>query len=220
MTRRDVSRTRVPGRWGTGRRQDGKETPPALRLRGEGEGRAGVGAMDSNPGPEEPQVEVLYKNYVPPARDAIHLPKHVLYLLIATLIVLTVLYAITGHLIKDLIHDLAGGQHAAQPEEAKSTLWETRDKFSTDWCPEITPELEELVREEEIKVVMEGRENMPAIWVIPDAREPRPARAVKLSTATSDSYPATGGRSRAGGTDGLRWLTFPDAVAQPAPDSS
>ncbi|KAK4819264.1 hypothetical protein QYF61_000475 [Mycteria americana] len=47
----------------------------------------------------------LYKEYKPPPRDAIPLPKAVLYLLMAALVVVAVAYAIVGHLIKDLIHD-------------------------------------------------------------------------------------------------------------------
>lgn len=50
----------------------------------------------------------LYKEYKPPPRDAIPLPKAVLYLLMAALVVVAVAYAIVGHLIKDLIHDLIG----------------------------------------------------------------------------------------------------------------
>lgn len=50
----------------------------------------------------------LYKEYKPPPRDAIPLPKAVLYLLMAALVVVAVAYAIVGHLIKDLIHDFIG----------------------------------------------------------------------------------------------------------------
>lgn len=51
---------------------------------------------------------VFFESYVPPSRDAVHLPTYVLYLLMAVFILLSVLYAIIGHLIKDLIHDFAG----------------------------------------------------------------------------------------------------------------
>ncbi|XP_072918495.1 uncharacterized protein [Hemitrygon akajei] len=50
--------------------------------------------------------ELLYKQYKPPPREAIPLPKAVLYLLMAALVVVAVAYAIVGHLIKDLVHDL------------------------------------------------------------------------------------------------------------------
>lgn len=49
----------------------------------------------------------LYKEYKP-SPSAIPLPKAVLYLLMAALVVVAVAYAIVGHLIKDLVHDLIG----------------------------------------------------------------------------------------------------------------
>lgn len=57
---------------------------------------------------KEADGTVLFESYIPPSRDAIHLPTYALYLLIAVFILLGVLYAIIGHLIKDLIHDFAG----------------------------------------------------------------------------------------------------------------
>ena len=51
---------------------------------------------------------VLFESYVPPSRDAVHLPTYVIYLIIAVFVVLGVLYAIIGHLITDLLHDFAG----------------------------------------------------------------------------------------------------------------
>lgn len=53
-------------------------------------------------------VEPLYKEYKPPSRDLIQLPKSVLYLLVAGLVVVAVAYAIVGHLIKDLMLDITG----------------------------------------------------------------------------------------------------------------
>lgn len=49
----------------------------------------------------------LYKQYRPPVKDLIPLPKAVLYLLMAALVVVGVAYAIVGHLIKDLAIDIA-----------------------------------------------------------------------------------------------------------------
>lgn len=54
--------------------------------------------------PEEP----LYVQYKPPPRDFIQLPKPVLYLAVAAVVVIAVAYAIVGHLIKDLALDIAG----------------------------------------------------------------------------------------------------------------
>ncbi|CAK6962918.1 hypothetical protein INR49_023027 [Scomber scombrus] len=52
------------------------------------------------------EVEPLYKEYKPPPRDLIQLPKSVIYLLMAALVVVAVAYAIVGHLIKDLMLDI------------------------------------------------------------------------------------------------------------------
>ncbi|KAM8879165.1 uncharacterized protein AB9W97_014669 isoform 1-T1 [Spinachia spinachia] len=51
-------------------------------------------------------TEPLYKEYKPPPRDVIQLPKSILYLLVAALVVVAVAYAIVGHLIKDLMLDI------------------------------------------------------------------------------------------------------------------
>ncbi|TRY92294.1 hypothetical protein DNTS_029769 [Danionella cerebrum] len=48
----------------------------------------------------------LYRDYKPPARDLIQLPRVLLYLMMATVVVIAVAYAIVGHLIKDLAHDI------------------------------------------------------------------------------------------------------------------
>lgn len=50
----------------------------------------------------------FYKQYKPVVKDLIPLPKAVLYLLMAALVVVGVAYAIVGHLIKDLAIDIAG----------------------------------------------------------------------------------------------------------------
>lgn len=52
--------------------------------------------------------DALYNDYTPPQRELIPLPKAVLYLLMAALVVVAVAYAIVGHIIKDLAHDFAG----------------------------------------------------------------------------------------------------------------
>ena len=54
--------------------------------------------------------EPLYQEYKPPSRDIIQLPKSVIYLLVAALVVVAVAYAIVGHLIKDLMLDITGTQ--------------------------------------------------------------------------------------------------------------
>ncbi|KAI3360182.1 hypothetical protein L3Q82_014497 [Scortum barcoo] len=49
----------------------------------------------------------LYKQYKPQVKELIPLPKAVVYLLMAALVVVGVAYAIVGHLIKDLAIDIA-----------------------------------------------------------------------------------------------------------------
>lgn len=58
----------------------------------------------------------LYSEYKPPVRDLIPLPKAVLYLLMAALVVVGVAYAIVGHLIKDLAHDFVDWLLGPQPD--------------------------------------------------------------------------------------------------------
>ncbi|XP_051554658.1 uncharacterized protein LOC127441366 [Myxocyprinus asiaticus] len=126
--------------------------------------------------PPSGENDVFFKTYVPPARDDIHLPIHIFYIILASIVIVATIYAIIGHLIKDLVHDLADYLFGEQPEEVQIHLCETRDKFMVDWCPETSPELEELARAEEIRVVMEGGKYTPAIWIISDGIEPRPPR--------------------------------------------
>lgn len=57
---------------------------------------------------QEEQEEAYFVDYVPPARDAINLPPNVIYVLVGLVLVIIATYAIVGHLIKDLMHDLAG----------------------------------------------------------------------------------------------------------------
>uniref|UniRef100_A0A3B3ZAW0 Uncharacterized protein n=1 Tax=Periophthalmus magnuspinnatus TaxID=409849 RepID=A0A3B3ZAW0_9GOBI len=63
--------------------------------------------------------EPLYKQYRPVAKDLVPLPKAVLYLLMAALVVVGVAYAIVGHLIKDLAIDIACvlGPHGDEDKE-------------------------------------------------------------------------------------------------------
>lgn len=53
-------------------------------------------------------MQPVYEQYKPPPRDIIQLPKSILYLLMAALVIVAVAYAIVGHLIKDLMLDITG----------------------------------------------------------------------------------------------------------------
>lgn len=50
----------------------------------------------------------LYTDYRTPPKESIPLPKAVLYLVMAALVVVAVAYAIVGHLVKDLVHEFVG----------------------------------------------------------------------------------------------------------------
>lgn len=54
------------------------------------------------------EEEAYFVDYIPPARDAITLPRNVVYVLVGVVLIIVATYAIVGHLIKDLMHDLAG----------------------------------------------------------------------------------------------------------------
>ncbi|XP_059383068.1 uncharacterized protein LOC132117779 [Carassius carassius] len=51
------------------------------------------------------ESDLQYTDYRTPPRDSIQLPKAVLYLVMAALVVVAVAYAIVGHLVKDLVHE-------------------------------------------------------------------------------------------------------------------
>ncbi|XP_055463753.1 small integral membrane protein 44 [Psammomys obesus] len=59
----------------------------------------------------------MYEEYRPPPLDAIRLPRYAMYLLMAAILVVAVAYAIVGHLIKDLAHDLADWAFGPKPDQ-------------------------------------------------------------------------------------------------------
>lgn len=67
-----------------------------------------AGSVDEREAEDWSPAPPMYEEYRPPALDAIRLPRYALYLLMAGILVVAVAYAIVGHLIKDLAHDLAG----------------------------------------------------------------------------------------------------------------
>lgn len=68
-----------------------------------------TGLFDGQAYPHSGSTEdPLYKQYKPAVKELIPLPKGVLYLIMAALVVVGVAYAIVGHLIKDLAIDIAG----------------------------------------------------------------------------------------------------------------
>ncbi|KAM9720136.1 uncharacterized protein ACNS7B_020702 isoform 1-T1 [Menidia menidia] len=63
------------------------------------------------------EAEAYFVDYIPPARDAITLPRSVVYVLVGVVLVVVATYAIVSHLIKDLMHDLADWIFGPKPVE-------------------------------------------------------------------------------------------------------
>nr|XP_055043978.1 uncharacterized protein LOC129430626 isoform X1 [Misgurnus anguillicaudatus]XP_055043979.1 uncharacterized protein LOC129430626 isoform X1 [Misgurnus anguillicaudatus] len=61
-----------------------------------------------------------YTDYRTPARDSIQLPKAVLYLVMAALVVVAVAYAIVGHLVKDLVHEFVEWMFGPRSNDRRS----------------------------------------------------------------------------------------------------
>ncbi|XP_056678371.1 small integral membrane protein 44 [Monodelphis domestica] len=116
----------------------------------------------------------LFEDYRPPALDAVRLPKYVLYLLLAALIVVAVAYAIVGHLIKDLMHDLADWAFGPKPDQPESPRELPKDLEGED-LEELDLELALTWRGEELTVSLEEapaevlEDRRPPCW------PPRPA---------------------------------------------
>lgn len=71
--------------------------------------------------PRRREEEAYFVDYIPPARDAITLPRNVVYILVGVVLVIVATYAIVGHLIKDLMHDLAGNPRLVSSPSHHST---------------------------------------------------------------------------------------------------
>lgn len=68
------------------------------------------------------EEEAYFVDYIPPARDAIPLPRSVVYVLVGVVLVVVATYAIVGHLITDLMHDLAGNHSRNIPNSCPLLL--------------------------------------------------------------------------------------------------
>ncbi|KAK2835059.1 hypothetical protein Q5P01_015543 [Channa striata] len=55
------------------------------------------------------ESDLLFTDNRTPSRGSMPLPKAVLYLVMAALVVVAVAYAIVGHLVKDVVNDFVGG---------------------------------------------------------------------------------------------------------------
>ncbi|XP_034036696.1 uncharacterized protein LOC117519463 [Thalassophryne amazonica] len=65
------------------------------------------------------ESDLLFRDYQTPGQDPIPLPKAVLYLVMAALVMVAVAYAIVGHLVKDVLNDFVGGGSSVVTEGAR-----------------------------------------------------------------------------------------------------
>lgn len=72
-----------------------------------------------------------------------------------------------------------------QPVEQQEFPWERREKFQADWMPEAMPDLEDMVTDKEILQLMEGTEDLPAIWVISDGLQPSATSSIQIDVSDS-----------------------------------
>ncbi|XP_012584873.1 PREDICTED: small integral membrane protein 24 [Condylura cristata] len=115
---------------------------------------AAMPVLVAEEGPEGWRPAPLYEEYRPPPLDSVRLPRYALYLLLAALLVVAVAYAIVGHLIKDLAHDLAD--------------WAFGPKLDQGDAPrELRPSLEGEDLEEldfELALAWQGDEDSSTAW--------------------------------------------------------
>ncbi|XP_053436291.1 small integral membrane protein 44 isoform X2 [Nycticebus coucang] len=110
----------------------------------------------------------MYEEYRPPPLDAIRLPRYVLYLLLAVLVVVAVAYAIVGHLIKDLAHDLADWAFGPKPDQEDAPR-ELRPSLAGEDLEELDLQLALAWRGDEDT----GGGSEGALVEAPPARDPR-----------------------------------------------
>ncbi|CAL8345506.1 unnamed protein product [Merluccius merluccius] len=100
--------------------------------------------------------ESYFVDYVPPARDAITLPRNVAYILVGVVLVVVATYAIVGHLIKDLIHDLADCILGPKPMDEEDVEAEGVD-VEEEHCVSINRRVKVVEEEDRMKVEQEER---------------------------------------------------------------
>ncbi|TNN57828.1 hypothetical protein EYF80_031910 [Liparis tanakae] len=83
-------------------------------------------------------VEPMYRQYRPPVKDLIPLPKALIYALIAAVVVVGVAYAIVGHLIKDLAIDITECVLGPTGDEEKE-LANNQQRMASSHPPPVHP---------------------------------------------------------------------------------
>ncbi|KAF6305637.1 hypothetical protein mRhiFer1_000113 [Rhinolophus ferrumequinum] len=120
------------------------------------------------------QAPPLYEEYRPPPLDTIRLPRYMLYLLLAALLVVVVAYAIVGHLIKDLAHDLADWAFGLKPDQ-EDTPRELRPNLEGEDLEQLDLQLALAWRDDE-----DARAESEGVLAVAPTRDPhRPSIAFK-----------------------------------------
>ncbi|XP_051265291.1 small integral membrane protein 44-like [Dicentrarchus labrax] len=129
------------------------------------------------------EEEAYFVDYIPPARDAITLPRNVIYVLVGVVLVIVATYAIVGHLIKDLMHDLADWILGPKPVEEDSE--EGRAETEKEWQLSVSSKLMEKDRLEMEK----ERDGLLPGFHRGDAGCHRPSSPPPLQSTITSSYP-------------------------------
>ncbi|KAF1383946.1 hypothetical protein PFLUV_G00137110 [Perca fluviatilis] len=128
------------------------------------------------------EEEAYFVDYIPPARDAIHLPRSVVYVLVGVALVLVATYAIVGHLIKDLLHDLADWILGPKPVEDDSE--EGRAEIEEERRVSVYSTMEK----DRLKMEKEKDGPLPGFYRGDEGRG-RPSTPPPLRSAITSSYP-------------------------------
>ncbi|MEQ2195767.1 hypothetical protein XENOCAPTIV_018076 [Xenoophorus captivus] len=125
---------------------------------------------------QKEEEDAYFVDYIPPARDAINLPGNVVYVLAGAVLIIVATYAIVGHLIKDLMHDLA------VEEDLEGEGAETEDKRRLSIFSNQMESGDELRMEKERERLLPG-------FLQRDGDCCRPSLPPPLRSAITSSYP-------------------------------
>ncbi|KAK2885306.1 hypothetical protein Q8A67_016143 [Cirrhinus molitorella] len=100
--------------------------------------------------------DLQYTDYRTPPRDSIPLPKAVLYLVMAALVVVAVAYAIVGHLVKDLVHEFVEWVFGPRSDNRRS-------KSEVNCISSSMNEMSELSRPVDTRCIVYNHSDCPSV---------------------------------------------------------
>ncbi|KAK5613904.1 hypothetical protein CRENBAI_014669 [Crenichthys baileyi] len=133
---------------------------------------------------QKEEEDAYFVDYIPPARDAITLPRNVVYVLAGAVLIIVATYAIVGHLINDLMHDLADWIFGPKPveEDLGGEGAETEDERRLSIFSNQMESGDELRMEKERERLLPG-------FLQGDGGCCRPSPPPPLRSAITSSYP-------------------------------